>query len=96
MRTIMFDIKMPNCIIIENGEIQYHAPLMGPELVKQTLSDICEREHAQCNESCPVYKLSMSFICFGGYQVSEKKVSKCYCYGNGTKMLDFLLKNSNL
>ncbi len=62
---------------------------ISDEEISNELFEICEREHAQCNEDCPVYKLNGNKIPF-----KENENDGCSCFKHGSKMLEFIRKKA--
>jgi hypothetical protein len=55
--------------------------------VEEALTQICEDEHASCNDRCPVFKK-----CGGCAQNDESETNGCECYKDGARMLQILRK----
>ena len=49
------------------------------------LYEICDREHSNCNNNCPVYRLNGSQI-----PNTEKSKCGCDCFKNGDAMMSFI------
>jgi hypothetical protein len=52
--------------------------------LRSTLSDICERVHASCDDECPVYETNNHSIPW------DENQDNCICFRNGGKMLVFI------
>jgi len=51
-------------------------------VIKDELYEICDSQHAQCNDDCPVFLL---------LTLEEKKNFRdCACFKNSTAMLEFI------
>lgn len=59
------------------------------ELFEEYLYEVCDREHASCNNYCPVYKLNHSSV----VNPTESDYG-CECFKNGKKMLEFIVENT--
>jgi len=78
-------------------EINVEIPISLDEIGKQvtitedkvinTLYDICDREHACCNNSCPVYNVN------NGIPNNNNSRYGCDCFKSGSSMLKFLKEN---
>ena len=56
------------------------------EDITQELYNICDREHASCNNDCPVFAV-------GGEVPLNADGRNCSCFKDGIQMRDFILRN---
>jgi hypothetical protein len=58
--------------------------------MKDVLYDVCDSEHAHCNDDCPVYKLNGSQVLDTVHDFDKNR--GCDCFKNGAAMLKFVEK----
>ena len=63
--------------------------------IQNELYEICDREHSNCNEDCPVYKLNGNEPPSEGIEENETEGNYgCDCFKNGKLMFEFIKKHS--
>lgn len=58
-------------------------PITNEEIAYE-LYEVCDREHAHCNDACPVYAMN------GNKVLNDIDKDGCDCFKNGTAMLNFI------
>ncbi len=65
---------------------------ISDDVIIEHLSNICEDTHASCNSKCPVYALNDFKIPDSAHDFNVNR--GCDCFKSGTKMLNFIRRNS--
>jgi len=79
------------CAELSNNEIPFKlgkGEKISDSDIANELYEICDREHAGCNNACPVFRLNGSEV------VKPKKGYPygCACFKSGSEMLKFIRK----
>lgn len=62
--------------------------IVADEMLVNGLYEICDDEHAHCNNACPVYRLNGGSV---PDTANDFNVNRgCDCFKNGTAMLKFI------